>query len=230
MKPFPGFPADLFHFLTALKHNNHREWFTANRERYQTSVVEPMCEFISAMAPRLANISEYCVADARPHGGSMFRIYRDTRFSKDKRPYKENVGCQFRHRAGQDAHTVGFYLHLEPEEVFFGGGIWTPPNPVLDQIRRAIVEKPERWAAVLENPTFVKRFGGITGDGLKRPPQGYDPHHPYIEDLKRKTFFAIQEVDPSLARTPHFIDEVEEAFAATRPLMKFISTALGLPW
>jgi uncharacterized protein (TIGR02453 family) len=135
---FEGFPADLFKFLRSLKRNNEREWFNTNKQRYKDSIVAPMSEFIAAMDGRLAKVSDCFIADPRPNGGSMFRIYRDVRFSKDKSPYKEHVACHFRHIGGRDAHTLGFYVHLEPDNVFFGGGMYNPANPTLRQIRTAI--------------------------------------------------------------------------------------------
>lgn len=231
MKPaFNGFPKDIHTFLRELSNNNNREWFNDNKERYRASVVEPMVDFIYAMGPRLEKVSEYFVADPRPHGGSMFRIYRDTRFSKDKRPYKEHVACQFRHSAGRDAHAPGFYVHLEPGKVMFGGGIWLPPNPVLDKIRRAIADKPDEWKKATGKKSFRDRFGGILGDQLKRPPRGYDKDHPLMEDLKRKSLFVMQTVKPSAVQDKGFVREVELAFRAASPMMGFISRALELPY
>ena len=227
---FSGFPKELFTFIRQLKKNNNREWFHANKDRYREFVVAPMCDFIQAMAYRFDKMAIRFVADPRPHGGSMFRIYRDTRFSKDKRPYKNHVACHFRHEAGKDAHAPGFYVHLEPGSVFFGGGIWMPPNPVLEKIRNTIVENPNAWKRIISNPTFKKRFGCIEGDGLKRPPRGFDKDHPFIEDLKRKSFFVTQDVDPALAMTPKFITEVERAFKTASPLMKYLLFANGLPF
>jgi uncharacterized protein (TIGR02453 family) len=225
---FNGFPIAMFAFLEELSNNNNREWFNANKARYKSDVVAPVMDFINAIRPGLEKVSRHYVADSRPHGGSMFRIYKDTRFSKDKRPYKEHVGCQFRHVAGKDAHAPGFYVHLSPGEVFFGAGIWSPPNPVLDQIRSAIVENPKKWEKVINDKAIKKHFGGITGDGLKRPPRGYAADHPYIEDLKRKSFIAMQQVDPSLVTSPRFIKEVEKSFSAASPLVEFVTKALGL--
>lgn len=225
---FKGFPKETFTFLEELAGNNNRDWFSANKERYKTDIVVPVMEFINAIRPGLTKISRYYVADSRPHGGSMFRIYKDTRFSKDKRPYKEHVGCQFRHAAGKDAHAPGFYVHLSPHEVFFGAGIWCPPNPILDQIRTAIVEKPGKWDKVINNKAIKTHFGGIRGDGLKRPPRGYPADHPYLEDLKRKSFLAMHEVDPALVTTPRFISEVENSFSTASPLVTFITNAMGL--
>jgi len=227
-KSFQGFPKDLFKFLTDLKANNDRDWFNASKPRYRESVVEPMSAFITAMDTGLAKVSDCFIADPRPHGGSMFRIYRDTRFSHDKNPYKEHVACQFRHMAGKSAHAPGFYVHLAPDEVLFGGGIWMPDNSVLNEIRTAIVDDSDRWKKVSSGRAFRNRFGGVRGDGLKRPPKGFDPDHPFVEDLKRKSFFAMQEVPPKMATTPDFIKEVQRAFVAMAPFMQFLTDAVGV--
>lgn len=227
---FSGFPKELFTFLRQLAKNNNREWFNDNKPRYRQFVVEPMCEFISAMGVRFEK-NQWCfTADPRPHGGSMFRIYRDTRFAKDKRPYKTHAACHFRHEAGKDAHAPGFYVHLEPGAVFFGGGVWMPPNPVLEKIRHTIVENPNGWKRIISNATFKKRFGEIEGDALKRPPRGYDKEHPFIEDLKKKSFFVTQSATQKLAQSPQFINEVDRAFNTASPLMKYLLFSLGLPF
>ena len=106
-----------------------------------------MCDFIEAMAPRLEAIAPMYVADPRPNGGSMFRIYRDVRFSRDPKPYKEHAACQLRHQAGRDAHAPGYYVHLALDGVRFGGGIYLPPAPILTKIRHAIDEKDANWNA-----------------------------------------------------------------------------------
>lgn len=227
---FRGFPKDLFRFLEELAANNNREWFTANKRRYQTSVVTPVCDFIQAMGKRLHTISPHFTADPRPNGGSMFRIYRDTRFSRDKRPYKENVGCHFRHTVGKSAHALGFYLHLQPGEVFAGAGIWLPPGPALEKIRNAIAEQPNRWSKVVGDKRLVRRFGELEGDSLKRPPAGFAADHPFMADLKRKSFFVRQPLDDAVALTPKVIDEVAETYADAEPLMRFLAAALNLPF
>lgn len=225
---FPGFSKDLFKFLSQLTKNNNREWFHDNKERYRNSIVTPMCDFINAIDPRLYKISKYYVADSRSHGGSMFRIYRDTRFAKDKTPYKEHIGCQFRHVAGKDAHAPGFYIHFEAKKILVGGGVWMPSGPVLFKIRTAIAEQSEQWTKLNKNATLKKRFGQISGDRLVRPPRGFDKEHPCIEDLKRKSFFVMQEIDPALALTPKFISEVEKVFKAASPMMEFLTKAVEL--
>lgn len=230
MDSFPGFPRALFAFLDQLAANNNREWFNDNKQRYRDVVVEPVCDFIETMEPRLHAVSDHFVADPRPHGGSMFRIYRDTRFSRDKRPYKENVGCQFRHEAGKDAHAPGFYVHLGRDEIFYGGGVWLPPNPVLGQIRDRIVEQPENWRKAVAGKAFVEHFGSIDGDSLKRPPRGYEADHPHIDDLKRKSLYAMRPVTKKQAMSPQFIDEIAEGFRILSPLMAFLTSAVKLPF
>jgi uncharacterized protein (TIGR02453 family) len=228
MSAFPGFPKELFSFLTDLAANNDRDWFAANKDRYKHDVAEPMSRFIEAMGEVLPSISEAFVADPRPNVGSMFRIYRDTRFSKDKRPYKENVGCQFRHHGGKDAHAPGFYVHLEPGEVFVGAGMWKPPNPTLNQVRTAIVENPDEWAKVIGNADFKQHFCEFDGESLKRPPKGFDPKHVHLADLKRKSFVVFHDITDEEAQRPEFIDQVTESFTKASPLMRFLTTALEL--
>ena len=227
MSSFSGFSQDYFAFFTDLAKNNNREWFTENKDRYRATVVEPMCQFIEAMAPRLAKISPHYVADPRPNGGSMFRIYRDVRFSKDKRPYKEHGAVQFRHEAGKDAHAPGFYVHMAPDGVVYGGGTWKPPKPELERIRHAIADDAAGWKKVTCDKALVDCFGAVKGDGLKRPPRGFDAEHPHIEDIKRQSFFAMHHTDANEAMRDDFADRVEQAFRSATPLMRFLTKALN---
>ena len=226
---FDGFPSDFFAFFRELKANNERPWFEANKQRYKDSVQAPMSDFIAAMQPRLAKISKHFIADPKPNGGSMFRIYRDVRFAKDKRPYKEHAACHFRHAGGRDVHAPGFYMHFGDDQVYFGGGMYMPDPPALAKIRDAIVSRPAAWKAMKADKAFAKTFGGLGGDHvLSRPPRGYDPAHPLIEDIKRKSFFAMHHADLKLARTAKLPDVVAETFKAAAPLMKFLCTAQGV--
>lgn len=159
----------------------------------------------------------------------MFRIYRDTRFSKDKTPYKTHAGVQFRHEAGKDAHAPGFYVHLAGDGLFFGGGVWNPAGPQLNRIRDYIADNARSWARIV-NARKVKEVGGIKGDSLKRPPRGFDAQHVHIEDLKRKSFFIMTEAPAADALKPEFIDAVTEGFRRAMPLNRFIAGALELPF
>lgn len=230
MSDFAGFPKDFFKFFKELKRNNDRAWFEENKERYREIVLGSMSDFITAIAPRLAKISLHYVADPRPNRGSMFRIYRDIRFSKDKRPFKEHGACQFRHQRGRDAHAPGYYVHLAPDEVFFGGGIWKPPAPELERIRRAIADDPAAWRRVTGNKRLKEAFGAVVGDGLKRPPRGFDAEHPLIEEIKRQTHFVRRRVSPAEAQSPDFVEKVAAGFRAATPLMKFVCKSLDVPF
>ncbi|MDE1939981.1 MAG: DUF2461 domain-containing protein [Alphaproteobacteria bacterium] len=227
---FSGFGRDFFAFFRELRANNDRAWFEANKQRFRENVQVPMSAFIEAMAPRLAKITKNFTADPRVNGGSMFRVYRDVRFSKDKRPYKEHAACHFRHRFGRDAHAPGFYMHFAPDEIFFGGGLWLPPFEALAKIRGAIVARPTAWKKMLTGRNFVAHFEGVAGDALSRPPRGFDPAHPLIEDIKRKSFFAMREGNVKLAQSPNLIEEVTETFHAASPLMRFLCNALDVPY
>lgn len=227
MSNFEGFPSDLIDFLKDLSKHNNKQWFEENKERYRISVVEPVKAFIVAMGEILPEISMNFVADPKTNGGSMFRIYRDVRFSKDKRPYKENVGCQFRHIAGKTAHAPGYYVHIEPEAIFAGGGIWMPPNPVLYQIRKRMVEHPDEWITVRK---CTETFGGISGDRLKRVPREFSPDWLHAEDLKLKSMFIKRDFGIRQLTQPQILDQIAATFADSAPLLQFITKALGLPF
>ena len=229
MAQFSGFSKDFFKFFEELKKNNNRPWFNANKSRYYESVVSPISEFIVGIGPGLKKISSCYKADPKPHGGSMFRIYRDTRFSKDQTPYKTHAACHFRHTAGRDAHAPGFYVHIETDRITFGGGIWLPPSKQLGQIRDFIIDNPSAWEQMLSS-TVVKRAGGIRGDALKRPPRGYPADARHIDDLKKKSFYLMSEADASLALESRFVTETLKAFRAAANLNHLITDALELPF
>ena len=226
---FEGLPRDYFAFFKELKANNNREWFNDNKPRFRDSVQEPLAAFVEAMGPRLKKVSKHFVADPRLNGGSVFRIYKDVRFSKDKTPYKTHGGVQFRHALGEDAHAPGFYVHLAADEVFYGGGIWHPPAPQLLMIREAIRDKAKPWKSATTSAVFLKRFKNVRGEGLKRPPRGFDADDPMIDDIKRKSFFAMADGKPAQTKKPSFVDDVEAAMRDSKPMMKFLCGAVGAP-
>jgi uncharacterized protein (TIGR02453 family) len=230
MADFTGFPKTFFTFFRELKANNERAWFEANKTRYRETVQAPMSDFIAAMAQSLRSVSKEFVADPRPNGGSMFRIHRDVRFAHDKRPYKEHTACQFRHRLGRDVHAPGFYVHLAPGEVFFGAGLWMPDAPALLRVRTRIASKPLLWKKVVTNKKFLAAFEGLEGDSLVRPPQGFDPAHPFIADLKRKSFVATSMSSERHANSPRFVEDASQAFAAAAQLMRFLADSLEIPF
>ena len=182
------FTPELFEFLLELRTNNNREWFQANKGRYERHVKEPLLQFIQDFEPSLHSVSTRFIADARANGGSMFRIYRDVRFSKDKSPYKTQAAVQFRHEAGKSAHAPGFYLHLDPTEIFVGVGIWRPDSASLAKIRNAIVANPGKWERAAKDPEFPERLlhrrrvveapaqGLRSGPSVSRRPQAQGPY------------------------------------------------------
>lgn len=219
----------LFQFLRELAVNNNRTWFQENKERYEHEVKGPLLEFVAAFGPHLKKISRHYVADPRPSGGSLFRIHRDTRFSKDKTPYKTHAALQFRHESGKDVHAPGYYLHLEPGSVFFGCGLWHPEPEVLQKIRQHIADDPKAWLKVKNHKTFTAHYQ-LEGDALTRPPKGFDPEHPAIEDLKRKDFIGVVTLRERDALSPKFLDQVATCAKAGTPLMRFLSDATGHPF
>lgn len=223
------FTPELFRFLRELKKHNSREWFQANKERYEAEVREPLLGFIAEFAGPLRRISPQFVADPRPVGGSMFRIHRDVRFARDKSPYKTAASAQFRHGAGKDVHGPGFYLHLEPGDCFAGAGLYQPETQVLGRIRARIIEDPKAWKAVRDGRGF-RRTWELGGDSLVRPPRGVDPDHPFVEDLRRKHFIAVTHFTEEEVVAPGFLREFGQRCAATGSFMEYLTRAVGLPF
>ena len=220
--------SETFRFLRELKSDNNRQWFDANKDRYVNRVRAPLLRFIEDFAPRLRRISKHFVANPKPVGGSMFRIYRDTRFSRDKSPYKTYIGIQFRHEAGKDAHAPGFYVHIEPGQVFAGAGMWHPDGASLRLIREAIVEKPGPWRRVLRS--LAEYDLGLGGESLKRVPRGFPSEHPLADDLRRKDFITTATFTEREAIKPDFIDEIFTCYRRMAPLPRFLARAIGVEW
>jgi len=223
------FGAETFSFLRELAENNNRQWFQQNKNRYEAHVKDPAICFIIDFAPLLREISRQFTADPRPVGGSMFRIYRDVRFAKDKSPYKTNTGIQFRHNLGKDVHAPGYYLHLEPRNVFAAVGIWHPDSTTLGKIRDAIIEDPSGWKRAVKGKLFRRRFE-LSGNSLRRAPKGYDPSHPLIGDLKRKDFIGTTALTQNAVGKPEFPRDLAEICKAGTLFVKFLCNAIGLPF
>ena len=218
------FSPEFFKFLKALARNNNREWFQKNKPRYERYVLAPSLRFIKDVGAELRAVSPYLVADPRPFGGSLFRIYRDMRFSRDKSPYKTNVAMEFWHRRGGKKSYTGLYLHLAPRQSFAGAGIWHPDPPTLNRVRKAIVSRPEAWGQVKESGLKVE------GESLKRPPAGFDPNHPFVDDLKLKDITAGVRFSNAQVTGPRFMEDFIQASKKLDPLNRFLATALSLPW
>jgi uncharacterized protein (TIGR02453 family) len=225
--PGPHFGHELFEFLAELEDHNTRDWFAANKTRYERHVKGAALGFIRDFEAPLHAVSPHFQAIPKAVGGSLFRIYRDVRFSKDKSPYKTHTGVHFRHEAAKDAHAPGFYLHLAPGEIFGGFGIWMPPSPALNKIRDAIVARPDEWAEIQQGLAVANMPCSI-GDSLVRAPRGYPADHVHVEALKRKSHAATIAFTPQQAVQADFIDRYAAACQQAAPLMRFICEALGV--
>jgi uncharacterized protein (TIGR02453 family) len=229
MTCFKGFPEQSLGFLTQLKANNSREWFQNHKEGYEVLVREPSLAFIGAMADGLSEISPRFRTIPKKVGGSLMRIHRDTRFSKDKTPYKTNIGIQFRHEMGKDVHAPGFYVHIEPGFCFLGVGIWHPDSTSLSSIRDFISDNPHAWRSALSHHPFSKHFQ-LEGESLKKAPRGYPSDHELIDDLKRKDFIACRNFDCSTIAKTGFLRYVGDSFSMAAPFMRYLCMAVRVPY
>jgi uncharacterized protein (TIGR02453 family) len=226
------FTPKFFKFLKDLKKNNNREWFQENKNRFEEEVKQPMLHFITELKPEFQKISPKLSVDPKPVGGSMFRIYRDVRFSADKSPYKTHMGAHFpikkspikKNSKSKDVHTPGYYLHLSPGECFVGSGIWKPDAISLTAIRQKIVTQPKVWEKIRKSKLPME------GDALKNPPRGYDPEHPFIDDLKRKDFITSLSFTEKEVCDKNFMKQFSGHCKKMEPLVAFLAEALKIPW
>jgi uncharacterized protein (TIGR02453 family) len=215
-------------FLNELAKNNNRDWFEVNRQRYEDEVREPAFDYIRSMESRIAKISPCFKVEAKKTGGSLMRVFRDVRFSKDKSPYKTNIGIQFRHMAGKDVHAPGFYLHIEPKDMFLAAGIWSPDNPTLHKVRTLIYEYPDEWKKIKRNLINKKTGFELHGESLKKAPKGFPADHALIEDLRRKHFIAVVKLDAKTVLGKASPTNTAKLFMKTAPMVKFICEATDL--
>lgn len=222
--PFDGFPKKGLTFLRQLKRNNRRDWFENHKDDYEALVKLPMQSLIAALQPHFLSFApEFEVNPKR----SIFRIYRDVRFSKDKRPYKTHVAAHFVLRGKpKGIEGSGYYLHIEPTEVFLGGGIYMPDGDQLKKIRKAIAANPDEFLDVINDPRLKRTFGKLEGEQLRRVPRGYDPEHPMADWLRFKQFFVGSSFAVSKCHSPKFVIEVAKAFETATPLIRYLNNAL----
>ena len=226
---YVGFEKSSLEFLEQLAANNNRDWFNENKPRYEEHVLDVALRFIQSMQDPLAEIAPHFTAVPQRVGGSLMRVYRDTRFSRNKLPYKTNVGIQFRHELARDVHSPGYYVHVDPGRVFVGVGMWRPDADSLRAIRERIVAKPAEWKRALGDTKFRRHFE-LGGESLSRAPRGFDKDHELIEDIKRKSFIAVRDLDVEDCLRAQFQRKVEASFAAATPFMKFLCNAVGVPY
>ena len=226
---FVGFGKPTMGFLRQLAANNERVWFAENKDRYDANVLNPALDFIAAMGPHLEKISDHFVALPQKQGGSLMRVYKDTRFAKDKTPYKTNIGIQFRHELAKDVHAPGFYVHIEPGQCFMGAGMWHPEPDALAKIRQRILAAPNEWKKVSTDTGFQANWT-LGGSSLARPPRGIAADHPFVVDLKRKDFIAGFDIPDADVASPDFVARAAARFKQAAPLMRFLCRALELQY
>ncbi len=221
------FTRQTFSFLSTLAANNTREWFEDHKQEYEDLVRTPALDFITDMGNELPAISKHFRALPKKVGGSLMRVQRNLRFSRDKTPYKTNIGIQFRHEVGKDVHAPGFYVHIEPGGCFVGVGLWHPEPDVLFRIREGILKNGKAWVKARDDKAFNKHFT-LEGDSLANAPRGYAKDHPLVEDLKRKDFIGLAPLSAAEVTSKNFRALVVERFKQAAPVMGFLCGALEL--
>lgn len=221
------FGPELFRFLRDLAANNDRDWFESERVRFESDARQPALRFITDFGPLLVKVSPHFRADPRPQGGSLFRLHRDIRFAKDKSPYKTHLGLHFRHEKGKDAHTPGYYLHLEPGACFMGLGLWHPDGPTLARLREAVVADPAAWRKAVGGKRFTATFT-VEGEMLARVPRGYDAAHPLADVLRLKDYTAMAPLTAKDITAAGFLERFAGLCADGAPFIAWQCRALGL--
>jgi uncharacterized protein (TIGR02453 family) len=219
----PSFTPATLSFLRALKRNNDREWFKARRERYERDVREPMLRVIEHLAVDFKKVAPELIASPK---ASMYRIYRDTRFSSDKTPLKTHVAAVFPWRGMARHQGAGLYFEVAPAWVWIGGGIYAPAPADLVRIREHIAETYPRIRSLTKARPFVRMFVALDGQKLTRVPRGYPSDHRASEFLKHKQFLAGRELPADNATREDFYGELLATFAAAMPLIRFLNEPL----
>ncbi len=220
--PKARFPREGLEFLRALRRNNRREWFQAHRPQYERFVRGPMVELVLALREDLGRLAPDMVADPAV---SLYRIYRDTRFSKDKSPYKTHAAAVFPRRGLGKHSGAGLYFHIAPEEVLIGGGLYAPEPGELLIVRQHIAAHPRAFRSIVESPAS-DGLGDLEGQKLQRVPRGFPPDHPAAEYLKYKQFLAGRVFPAQFATSPRFYSGLLECFQKIMPFLRFLNEPL----
>ena len=221
-RKLPTFPREGMAFLGRLKRNNNREWFQAHKDSYERFVRAPMADLVLAIGEAFRRFAPEMVADPKV---SIYRIYRDTRFSQDKTPYKTQVAAVFPVRGLPKNSGPGLYFHISPEEVLIGGGVYMPEPELLRVVREQLMARPKQFLAIVESREFRKAFGELEGEQLKSAPKGFPAEHPAARYLRYKQYL-FGEIHPaSLATSPKFLPRILNSFEKGMPLIRFLKVA-----
>jgi uncharacterized protein (TIGR02453 family) len=217
-----GFTAKTLSFLRALKRNNKRDWFHARKDQYEQHCRQPMIDLIERMAVDLRSFAPDHVADPKV---SLFRQFRDTRFSDDKTPMKTHIAATFPNRTLGRMNGAGFYFEVAPAWVWIGGGLWRPDTSQLQMVREHIIENLDEFEAIIEAPRF-KKLGGLQGDRLTRVPRGFAKDHPAADYLQYRQFMAFREEAPQFATSKQFYTQLRSTLETITPLVRFLNEPL----
>jgi uncharacterized protein (TIGR02453 family) len=219
----PRFSAATVRFLRALKRNNRREWFNAHRDDYDQHVRQPMTAMVDRLAADFRGFAPELIASPKI---SIYRIYRDTRFSENKAPYKTHAAAVFPTRGLAKHEGAGLYFHVSADEVWIGGGMYSPQPPQLVAVREHIAANFRQLRAIVESPAFQRRVGALEGDKLTRVPRGFSKDHDAAEYLKYRQFIAGAEFPAAFAASPKFYSTLLAVFREVLPLSRFLNTPL----
>jgi uncharacterized protein (TIGR02453 family) len=213
-------------FLRSLKKNNDREWFTPRKSTFEAAVRQPMIELVSAIHREMLRFApEYVGEPAK----CVYRIYRDTRFSKDKTPYKTYASALFlRNGFSKYAGGAAYYFAVSPENIEVAGGLYTPDRDVLLAVRQHIADHHKQFRATFGTQRVKKLLGELQGDSLARVPKGFDPDHPAADLIRRKQYLLDAQLDPKLATTPKLLGELVTRIEAMTPFVEFLNRPLVL--
>lgn len=209
-------------FLRSLKRNNNREWFAAHRDQFDAHCRAPMVAIVEQLAGDMRSFAPELIADPKV---SLFRQYRDTRFSEDKTPMKTNIAATFPHRALGRMNGASFYFEIGPDYVWIGGGVYRPDASQLHLLREHIAANHRQLDAVVRSPAF-KKLGGLRGDTLTRVPRGFDKAHAAAHYLMHKQFMAYREEAASFATSPDFYKNLVGTFRTLAPMVRFLNEPL----
>ena len=217
-----------FKFLRALARNNDKAWFNEHKSQYEDHVRQPFLRLLTDLQPDLAQISTHYRSDPRTVGGSLFRIYRDARFSNDKSPYKPWQGARLYHERRKQVAAPSFYVHLQPGQCFVGAGLWHPEAHTQRRVRQFIFDNPGSWKMAAHAPAFRKRFHFESSQMLSRPPRGFPADFEMIEDLKHRNFAFTRPLQDSDMTGPRLHRIIAEDLVRLGPFVDYLCAALDL--
>ena len=210
-------------FFRSLKRNNRREWFQPRKPNFEQYVKEPMIELVTALNSEFAKFAPEYVSDPKK---AIFRIYRDTRFSKDKTPYKTHIAASFGRRGGERLAAGGFYFSVSHDQIEVAGGIYHPAPDTTLLVRSYIAEHHQELRRLLADQKLRRLLGELQGDRLSRAPKGFDPAHPAIALIRMKDWILDTTIDPALATTSRLYRQIADRFRAMTPVIDFLNRPL----